>query len=186
MVRLKVTISCSDINSIKFQFHDGTIKSSSSSVAVTFIRIFQFHDGTIKRQKTKGKYLVALLFQFHDGTIKSPSELLLRLHFRNFNSTMVRLKEIMFLSDCTHKLFQFHDGTIKSADQLHHLFYQNYFNSTMVRLKGRKHIPNVLCFSNFNSTMVRLKAPTLSDFLNDLYEFQFHDGTIKSKIFVMG
>ena len=65
---------------------------------------------------------------------------------RNFNSTMVRLKEdLKELRKCK-KVFQFHNGTIKSL----HFIRANIrsifdFNSTMVRLKEKgKKAPAVI------------------------------------------
>ena len=56
------------------------------------------------------------VFQFHYGTIKSCGQMLIeRLLLQDFNSTMVRLKEVVntALTGGTSS-FQFHYGTIKS------------------------------------------------------------------------
>jgi len=58
-------------------------------------------------------------------------------YFSNFNSTMVRLKEVVCFSK-----------TLLCID----------FNSTMVRLKGICNVPNAVQLQYFNSTMVRLKG----------------------------
>ena len=77
------------------------------------------------------------IFQFHYGTIKSRLARDVEFTFRDFNSTMVRLKEF-----CV---------SIEPRPPTN-------FNSTMVRLKERC----VACFKvrgfYFNSTMVRLKV----------------------------
>ncbi len=55
----------------------------------------------------------------------------------NFNSTMVRLKEVELWAK---------------------KFRHRYFNSTMVRLKDPPQEGEIIPLSDFNSTMVRLKA----------------------------
>ena len=76
---------------------------------------------------------------------------------RNFNSTMVRLKEPALLRQAFVRLFQFHYGTIKS-------WILPYSDDNIV---------------NFNSTMVRLKVGSRCQKSPYLKTFQFHYGTIK-------
>ena len=59
------------------------------------------------------------------------------LNMCNFNSTMVRLKELAERGIPVSTAFQFHYGTIKSSSALVIQSIHNYFNSTMVRLKAR-------------------------------------------------
>ena len=78
------------------------------------------------------------IFQFHYGTIKSMQPNLDIQTFHNFNSTMVRLKELPFVIYPYNELFQFHYGTIKRGQLgIFNLVFTN-FNSTMVRLKEAK------------------------------------------------
>ena len=98
------------------------------------------------------------LFQFHDGTIKSCKNSPSFRCFRNFNSTMVRLKGLCSFAHSVFIRFQFHDGTIKRNNQplLFHIYW--YFNSTMVRLKAQAKQELIDKINrDFNSTMVRLK-----------------------------
>ncbi len=77
-----------------FQFHDGSIKGTTLSIAVYFVIPFQFHDGSIKGANRP--------FQL------SPSDC--------FNSTMVRLKAPLAVTVHVSPLaFQFHDGSIKGS-----------------------------------------------------------------------
>ena len=120
---------------------------------------------------------------------------------RHFNSTMVRLKELLQTYAITKKLFQFHYGTIKSPSITLWGTSVADFNSTMVRLKARncavrvtkdsifqfhygtikrkrkRPIPKGIRY--FNSTMVRLKEYKQVKIKNT-FLFQFHYGTIKS------
>ena len=86
------------------------------------------------------------------------ASLLSRMGF-NFNSTMVRLKELhrggyqlsgrfqfhygtikrvnTNISVLDQQIFQFHYGTIKRGEPLSRKDFTIYFNSTMVRLKGQ-------------------------------------------------
>ena len=104
------------------------------------------------------------IFQFHYGTIKSRLARDVEFTFRDFNSTMVRLKEF-----CV---------SIEPRPPTN-------FNSTMVRLKERC----VACFKvrgfYFNSTMVRLKAPKNRVHRRFFVKFQFHYGTIKSQMCIL-
>ena len=98
----------------------------------------------------------------------------------NFNSTLVRLKEVF--SDKTlfcQYSFQFHIGTIKRKIYIGSGKYHTpNFNSTLVRLKAKEAGMNSLNFLDFNSTLVRLKASTPEPIDGKLL-FQFHIGTIK-------
>ena len=77
----------------------------------------------------------------------------------DFNPTMVRLKPLIQNSLC---------------------FIFSNFNPTMVRLKLHQNCLLHLYHQNFNPTMVRLKPSVLNE--NDLfgYEFQSHNGSIKT------
>ena len=55
-------------------------------------------------------------------------------------------------------MFQFHNGSIKRDDEVNIVIYQPSFNSTMVRLKG------------ISTAFIE----------KDSYQFQFHNGSIKS------
>ena len=75
-----------------FQFHYGTIKRLALSMLDTCAPLFQFHYGTIKSHYTDSTATILTLFQFHYGTIKSVRHGKKMAWCRNFNSTMVRLK----------------------------------------------------------------------------------------------
>ena len=114
MVRLKASVTCSEVSASIFQFHYGTIKSKEKVIIL---------DNSTK-------------FQFHYGTIKSGRRSLLSVSLEYFNSTMVRLKGINEAIAQSEMKFQFHYGTIKSTiSQSCSGSALLYFNSTMVRLK---------------------------------------------------
>ena len=98
--------------------------------------MFQFHDGSIKGTSSLMLYGQNTKFQFHDGSIKGMLPLSFLLFYHCFNSTMVRLKESRDKRNDAIKLsfnstmvrlkvernmpllrslavFQFHDGSIK-------------------------------------------------------------------------
>ena len=56
-------------------------------------RLFQFHYGTIKSASFRLNIHLSLPFQFHYGTIKRISRFICANPLRDFNSTMVRLKD---------------------------------------------------------------------------------------------
>ena len=75
---------------------------------------FQFHNGTIKSKPIFFSYFPAISFQFHNGTIKRCYKLHRCNYVSYFNSTMVRLKEVVGRRAAyLRTLFQFHNGTIK-------------------------------------------------------------------------
>ena len=76
--------------------------------------IFQFHYGTIKSSSSTISYSQRSKFQFHYGTIKSIRGIYVLAYVRDFNSTMVRLKAGSGYYPACSPLFQFHYGTIKS------------------------------------------------------------------------
>ena len=161
MVRLKVWIPVFLSKSVWFQFHYGTIKRVSELLSGQCRYLFQFHYGTIKSSDPLVKFGQFMKFQFHYGTIKRSRTTTIRRRMKNFNSTMVRLKEsltrhpyvawqtfqfhygtIKRLRRCSWRTagsgFQFHYGTIKSSSPAVLIAVIAHFNSTMVRLKDRR------------------------------------------------
>ncbi len=100
-----------------FQFHNGTIKRSCRCGCYPGPPLFQFHNGTIKRQGEAIITDTTTLFQFHNGTIKSIMSFHNLNNKKNFNSTMVQLRE--------------------NQESLHS-HSQTYFNSTMVQLREKR------------------------------------------------
>ena len=122
-----------------FQFHFGAIKRAQESESPDKRSIFQFHFGAIKRQIRLRQ--VRLLFRHFNST-------LVRLKVRqfrntlqvlsNFNSTLVRLKDPSKTPIIkTIAIFQFHFGAIKRLKGLVVKIFKQNFNSTLVRLKGK-------------------------------------------------
>mgnify|MGYP006943682986 CR=1 FL=1 len=68
------------------------LKERNEMLSEYFIHEFQFHNGSIKRDKNKGATPMSNTFQFHNGSIKSLDIANNRIVFKDFNSTMVRLK----------------------------------------------------------------------------------------------
>ena len=60
----------------KFQFHKGTIKTVGEGNGVNKQNRFQFHKGTIKTNEIDRYLQTVKLFQFHKGTIKTYYEYL--------------------------------------------------------------------------------------------------------------
>ena len=56
---------------ITFQFHNGTIKTTSNPCRDDADIQFQFHNGTIKTGGGMEGVVVGEQFQFHNGTIKT-------------------------------------------------------------------------------------------------------------------
>ena len=181
MVRLKVLQSIQMIiETPKFQFHNGSIKSSFSAVGQSSSSMFQFHNGSIKRRiVTEGDFNFSfnstmvrlkgiipmrqldsmIMFQFHNGSIKSQNGRNSQHSAKKFqfHNGSIKSQVLPVIVQGTY-LFQFHNGSIKRriAQALFWLYLES-FNSTMVRLKGIiEHLESQegLCF---NSTMVRLK-----------------------------
>ena len=70
MVRLKAARVLRGIDMVRFQFHNGTIKSAAHRGEHNEHPGFQFHNGTIKRERMASDPAPEALFQFHNGTIK--------------------------------------------------------------------------------------------------------------------
>ena len=77
---------------MKFQFHEGPIKTLGHSLQTYSNRVFQFHEGPIKTH-----------FSLEELT-----------HTRSFNSMKVRLKLAMTGEEYVMSEFQFHEGPIKT------------------------------------------------------------------------
>ena len=76
----------------------------------------------------------------------------------HFNSSMVRLKDVIFRNCTFRNKFQFLNGAIKRIALVQNDELIKYFNSSMVRLKAKKPNHQTKDFNNFNSSMVRLKG----------------------------
>ena len=82
--------------------------------------------------------------------------------------------------------FQFHYGSVKRPITAPKKQAGLDFNSTMVRLKVKGAVVINEQAAYFNSTMVRLKAYQFSNNFEGLSEFQFHYGSVKSRISLGG
>ena len=71
MVQLKLSLTLQYLAIVRFQFHNGTIKTILMSVNDTYLKIFQFHNGTIKTESCTMSTSKPSAFQFHNGTIKT-------------------------------------------------------------------------------------------------------------------
>jgi len=114
MVRLKASTGIPIIDmSIKFQFHNGSIKGIQNICLCSFICCF---NSTMVRLKVvKAREIIN--------------------QYNSFNSTMVRLKANNASFTYPFVLFQFHNGSIKGSHAEVSFPPLNGFNSTMVRLK---------------------------------------------------
>ena len=133
-VRLKLIFKRHSLLGKEFQFHKGTIKTSSSALRLTIGSRFQFHKGTIKTSIS----------------CASPK----RISY--FNSIKVRLKRTRSNLTSIQAIFQFHKGTIKTYFWWWTFASFLHFNSIKVRLKHKYDGADNDQF-NFNSIKVRLK-----------------------------
>jgi len=153
----------------------------------TLFQEFQFHCGAIKRFWRSELYILIELFQFHCGAIKSIDKFKTNSDCRDFNSIVVRLKDLSLeyiyllesyfnsivvrlkvTTPVTLKtrliLFQFHCGAIKRNAVLTWLHSLIYFNSIVVRLKhkiGSSRSLSSLVFQFHCGAIKRLQAKTL-------------------------
>ena len=100
----------------RFQFQDGAVKRKKPLLSISKFPLFQFQDGAVKRTKTFCVSPLTHIFQFQDGAVKRTVETVTTNRLSDFNSKMVRLKEVGIVSQNLHPI---------------------YFNSKMVRLKDR-------------------------------------------------
>jgi len=94
MVRLEdLYFLQSKVGRVRFQFHYGTIGSTSAIIAVVSYLLFQFHYGTIGR--LTGKIAKAIQrFNFNSTMVRLEAPICYFQYFTciYFNSTMVRLE----------------------------------------------------------------------------------------------
>ena len=96
MVRLKerdvskALLIQTDFNSIVVR-----LKVTGANGFLKYLTIFQFHCGAIKRAFNVSCYFFYTIFQFHCGAIKSKKRIYDLRQEKNFNSIVVRLKDLM-------------------------------------------------------------------------------------------
>ena len=113
---------------------------------------FQFYDSTIKSFFFFCKIDCNRNFNSTIVRLKEINLINLIMPERDFNSTIVRLKDKFDKFDNARTGFQFYDSTIKSVPKRRDLFR---------------------CHRHFNSTIVRLKVVQLSKIHDRSYTFQF-------------
>ena len=101
--------------------------------------------------------------------------------YRHFNSIKVRLE----LPAASHRegqrtSFQFHKGTIRTGVLLSTGITLLYFNSIKVRLELFPFSKFYLLLIHFNSIKVRLEPGSAEGAGGELWQFQFHKGTIRT------
>ena len=100
---------------------------------------------------------------------------------KNFNSTIVRLREAeAYAVGCRNK-FQFNHCAIKSVHGQHyHIKLCSYFNSTIVRLRelSNKKLKNNFLY--FNSTIVRLRV--VFDILYNFDNLYFNSTIVRLRV----
>ena len=146
--------------------------------------LFQFYNSAIKTPKSFELNLQQKLFQFYNSAIKTKKLLIFENPFRNFNSTIVRLRHNGNAYGIMQQWsFQFYNSAIKTLkDGLSYGVSQIHFNSTIVRLRQSnfciiKHLTSLFQF--YNSAI-----KTYSCFFEFLKHqlFQFYNSAIKTKI----
>ena len=142
------------------------------------IELFQFHDGTIDRSFTTITLVSVVTFQFHDGTIDSQFQRFICHFFTHFNSTMVRLIVAANSDFPLPQKFQFHDGTIdrKSTVKIEKVNYLFQFHDGTID----SFIPVITAKKR---CLFQFHDGTIDSFFQQCFccllnLFQFHDGTI--------
>ena len=122
-----------------FQFHSGSIKSSSQRQSTRSLALFQFHSGSIKSVSFPILSSRHGLFQFHSGSIKRAGHTRRDAAGRGFNSIVVRLKVSTsgFFARARPK-FQFHSGSIKRTNycDVAYSVYRFQFHSGSIKRVG--------------------------------------------------
>ena len=77
--------------------------------------------------------------------------------------------------------FQFHKGTIRTLWSQENRFFRLNFNSIKVQLEPLLLVIILLHHLDFNSIKVQLEHAELKTSF-DRYKFQFHKGTIRTKV----
>ncbi len=85
--------------SVRFQFHEGPIKTLFAKTFNKKYGEFQFHEGPIKTQCGGAHDYLCGGFQFHEGPIKTLTTAFNGLKAACFNSMKVRLKR-MWVTAC--------------------------------------------------------------------------------------
>ena len=122
-------------------------------------------------------------FQFHKGTIRTSARESINLHNSYFNSIKVRLEHVLGSIPVP-----FHDNFNSIKVRLEHdtdigvLPLLCYFNSIKVRLELDKQAHSDDEDGYFNSIKVRLEPDAFLLFQKELSRFQFHKGTIRTRI----
>ena len=97
----------------------------------------------------------------------------------SFNPTMVRLLPARNIyRHCSNLPFQSHNGAIAAMNSVTCLQFMSCFNPTMVRLLPLSGLRLKRIEVSFNPTMVRLLLEALKVDLNELSQFQSHNGAI--------
>ena len=135
------------MKTLKFQFNYCTIKSPKISDSRESDERFQFNYCTIKRVKAELGAATNDVFQFNYCTIKRHDWPCWLIMLYYFNSTIVRLKDIVA-----------YNKQSGASD----------FNSTIVRLKAEVWIDQANPLQDFNSTIVRLKGTLITNSAVDL------------------
>ncbi len=94
MVRLKDSL-CLQYLREQYYFNSKMVRLKAKRLdRYRIVRGFQFQDGTIKSELDQKYHCSFCLFQFQDGTIKSQPTNRDHQENQDFNSKMVRLKEL--------------------------------------------------------------------------------------------
>ncbi len=86
-----------------FQFQYGSIESKDSGVTSHIGVVFQFQYGSIERDSSSQAIFFDPEFQFQYGSIESLLSMSLFITLINFNSSMVRLREIYHRERLLHR-----------------------------------------------------------------------------------
>ena len=104
------------------------------------IKIFPFHNGSIETARVPfGSQARLLAFPFHNGSIETMRKFIKDSEYRDFHSTMVRLKLPSRFRGSIRDKFPFHNGSIETLLNPGGGFFEAInFHSTMVRLRPKR------------------------------------------------
>ncbi len=122
--------------------------------------VFQFHKGTIRTSTLLNRLNAVLAFQFHKGTIRTITRLISDIPTINFNSIKVQLEH-----DRVHHVvyalsFQFHKGTIRTCLSMCEGYQYSPFQFHKGTIRTTSIERSLNTFTNFNSIKVQLELNT--------------------------
>ena len=145
-----------------FQFHKGSIRTRIAHKVIMTNSGFNSIKVQLERFYLSERRCNRALFQFHKGSIRTPIS-------GNSNPCGVS--------------FQFHKGSIRTGDKIAQMIIIPYrFNSIKVQLEPFSAFLSGAIDTSFNSIKVQLERAKEKIFIRGFPEFQFHKGSIRTRL----